>query len=438
MEPLRQPTVADLTALVEGLADLPTAVGDDRELVGLIGALEQVKHACSAAQARATVALRTLRDEAASTPAQRRDAHRSVVSEVALARHESPHRAGMLVGLASALTNELPHTMAALTAGQISEWRATLVCRETACISRDDRLAVDAEISGRLATLSDREIAATARNAAYARDPHSVVARAARAQADRRVTIRPAPDCMATVSALLPVAQGVAVYAALVREADSVRATGDSRGRGQVMADTLVARVTGQAVADQVPVEVQLVITDEALLGESDTPARIGGFGPIPAGVARAILVRNGAGDTETAQWIRRLYARPEDGRLVAMESTRRLFPAGLRRYIAARDAGTCRTPWCGAPIGHIDHIVAVQAGGPTTAANGQGLCVHCNQAKQAPGWRAAPGPDGAVTITTPTGHRYASLPPPLPREHPVIEAAARAADNGREQPLVA
>ena len=48
---------------------------------------------------------------------------------------------------------------------------------------------------------------------------------------------------MTYVTALLPVAQGVGVYAALKRAADT---TFDDRSRGQVMADTLVERVTGR------------------------------------------------------------------------------------------------------------------------------------------------------------------------------------------------
>jgi len=71
---------------------------------------------------------------------------------------------------------------------------------------------------------------------------------------ERRVSLRPAPDAMTRLTALLPVAQGVAGYAALSRHADTNIATGDARGRGQVMADTLVERVTGQSTAEQVPV----------------------------------------------------------------------------------------------------------------------------------------------------------------------------------------
>ena len=77
---------------------------------------------------------------------------------------------------------------------------------------------------------------------------------------------------------------------------------------------------------------------------------------------------------------------------------------------MAVRDQ-TCRTPWCDAPIRHCDHVIAVEAGGATSAGNGQGLCEECNYAKQAPGWtaRPRPGPRHTIETTTPTGHRYLS-----------------------------
>ena len=104
------------------------------------------------------------------------------------------------------------------------------------------------------------------------------------------------------------------------------------------------------------------------------------------------------------------------------MDSERRLFDGGLRRSLLARD-GTCRTPWCDAPVRHVDHVVDHAFGGPTNAENGQGLCVRCNHAKQAAGWRAeADGGRGGphrwrphtVVTTTPTGHRYPSTAPPV------------------------
>jgi hypothetical protein len=68
---------------------------------------------------------------------------------------------------------------------------------------------------------------------------------------------------MTWLGARLPAQQGVAAYSALRRAADTARAAGDERGRGQVMADRLVERLTGQATADAVPREIHLVMTGQ-------------------------------------------------------------------------------------------------------------------------------------------------------------------------------
>ena len=57
-----------------------------------------------------------------------------------------------------------------------------------------------------------------------------------------------------------------------------------TRSRGQVMADTLTERITGQARAEDVNVEVQVVVPLEALVDpDSPLPAEIPGHGPVPA-----------------------------------------------------------------------------------------------------------------------------------------------------------
>lgn len=115
---------------------------------------------------------------------------------------------------------------------------------------------------------------------------------------------------------------------------------------------------------------------------------------------------------------LRRLYLEPATGELVAMDSKARYFPPALARLIRTRDQ-TCRTPWCDAPIRHIDHIRPHAEEGPTSYANGQGLCEACNHAKEAPGWKArttdVPGQRHTVRTITPTGHSYRSVAPPLP-----------------------
>jgi hypothetical protein len=391
-------------------------------LIEQIAALERVKSAAAAGQARAAATLDELRraDEAAAgVPG--RDRGRGVASEVALARRDSPARGGRHLGFAKALVYEMPHTMAALERGVLSEWRATLIVRESACLAVEDRRLLDAELCADTSTLDgkgDARIAAAAKEIAYRLNAQAVVDRVAKAEADRTVTIRPAPDTMTYVTALLPVAQGVGVYAALKRAADT---TFDDRSRGQVMADTLVERVTGRPAEQPEPVAVNLVLSDETLLGGDNSPAVIAGYGPIPAAVARG-LVDAAITDERSQATLRRLYRHPRAGSLVAMESRSRCFPTGLARFIGLRDQ-TCRTPYCDAPIRHLDHSQPHNRGGPTSAPNGLGLCERCNYAKESPGWRVIAGDkNGTHTaqFITPTGARYESTAPPLPGPTPI------------------
>jgi hypothetical protein len=331
----------------------------------------------------------------------------------------------------------MPYLLALLERGVLSERRATLVVGECAALSMEQRSRVDAELSHSvgeaLGRLSERELTSRVRAITYRLDAQAVVDRAAYAERERRVTLRPAPDTMCWLTALLPATQGVGVLAALTRAADSARVAGDARGKGQVMADTLVERVTGQTVADAVPVEVQLVITDRALLSGDGTPACLTGYGTVPAEWARALLAPTATGTPTSVKgagpdlaaaaqvWLRRLYTNPTDGTLVAMDSQRRVFNGALRRFLLARDGGICRTPGCGAPIRHLDHVSAHARGGPTRAANGQGLCVRCNLVKELLGWQARVVTPHTVEITTPTGHRYSGSAPPLVHEDPNI-----------------
>jgi hypothetical protein len=398
---------------------------DEAVLIEQIAELERVKSAAAAGQARAAAALDEKRraDEAAAGVPKARQG-RGVASEVALARRDSPARGNRHLGFAKALVHEMPHTLAALECGALSEWRATPIVRESACLDVEDRRALDAELCtdvGNLDGMGDARVAAAAKEIAYRLDARAVVDRAAKAEADRTVTIRPAPDTMTYVTALLPVAQGVGVYASLKRAADT---TFDDRSRGQVMADTLVERVTGRPAEQPEPVAVNLVMSDQTLLGGEDSAALVDGYGPIPAAVARR-LVDVAVADKRSTATLRRLYRHPKSGALVAMESRSRFFPKSLAEFIGLRDQ-TCRTPYCDAPIRHRDHARPRNRGGPTHVVNGLGMCERCNYIKESPGWRvAAHDEDGVHTaqFVTPTGSRYWSTAPPIPGP-PVIEVS--------------
>lgn len=463
---------AEITAFMARLAvDSPARV--DGERVERIGALEGLKAAAAAAQAHDLVAFADSQvQDQAGRGVRARDRGRGIASQVGLACRQSPHRGARMLGTARALLSDLPHTLAALAAGETTEYRATLVAGECAVLEPGQRRLVDAEIGPRLGELGDRQVQAQARAWVCRLDPAAAVKRASKAHSERRVTIRPAPDTMTYLTGLLPVREGVSVFAALDAAAKEAAAAGDPRSRGQVMADTLVERVTGAGTARS-PIEIQLIMTDQALFAGGSEPAQVPGYGPIPAEVARRWILSvldvdgtedtadtahnsnaddngntEGAGHDETdgatrqrwhargRAWLRRLYTSPDRRHLVAMDSHRRAFPALLRRLIEYRDQ-VCATPYCGAPIRHIDHTEPVHGGGATTYTNGRGTCVRCNLAKEAPGWSAivtdsttvsrdasaddvhgkTVGAERVVTLTTPTGHTYASRPPPAHRD---------------------
>ncbi|WP_193611535.1 HNH endonuclease [Nocardioides lijunqiniae] len=391
---------------------------DDAERVDLLRELEDLKCAASAAQTVTAVELeasqRAAQIEAGVRPSR---VGEGIAAQIGLARRESPHQAARLLGLGKVLTREMPHTLRLMQQGRLSEWRATILARETACLSLEHRAEVDARLcaSGDAATMSDQGLTRAARKLACELDPAAVAERARRAETERHVSLRPAPDTMCWIRVLLPVKQAVWVYAVLLTIAKTARAQGDPRSQGELMADTLVERVTGESTEAAPKVEVKLVMSDTSFFGTSQDAAHVEGYGPVPAPWARA-FVKDAA--TQARLWVRRLYVLPSTGELIAMDSRARCAPAGLADFVATRDLGLCRTPWCGAPIRESDHVEAYEHGGPTASYNLQGLCRRCNLVKQALGWRAAQVFSlwrHTVETITPTGHRYRSRAPAPP-----------------------
>ena len=478
-------SAADIAAFVDRLADSDVG-GADAANIDEIAQLERLKSACSARQARVTHRFATSQLQAAATTKRDPDeVRRSIASQVALARKDSPVRGNRHVGFARAMVEEMPHTFQALQDGEISEWRATLVVRETACLTVEHRGVVDAELAGRLGELGDKQTAGAAARIGQRLDPQAWVKRYRKAVSERRVSIRPAPDLMTYVTAFLPMAQGVAVHAALTRHANCAKASGDERGRGQIMADEFVARVTQTATSATGPdgtrgesadtadpdsagrampigrpprmtsrverpslldsstvpadpdhaetctttdtsgtdtgsedasdakattpapegfppgtnIDIQLIMTDRSLFDGDNEPAHLTGYGPIPAPLARRLL--RDAGPTIKA-WVKRLYTDPETKHLITGDSRSRFFTHSLRQFLIARDQ-ICRTPYCDAPIRHIDHIDSRNNGGATDLTNGQGKCERCNYVKES---KAGTAPPTRTTTPSPSPPR--------------------------------
>jgi hypothetical protein len=417
------PLTGSLNEMLAGLADgvaecadledageVPDAVRIDR-----IARLEKLKAAAAALQAAESV--RFAQSQASAQLAA--DVHpdkigRGIADQLGLACRVSGFEAARRLGVARALWFDLPETYRLLVGGEISEYVASLVVAETRHLDAGARRDVDVKvIAAGIERMGPRSAAACARKHAYEADPQRYVQRGRTERKNRRVTLRPAPDTMSMLSGYLPAEQGVACLKSLREQTDALKAAGDPRCRDQIMADTLVERITGQASAPDVSAEVQIIMPLETLLNANDqTAADVEGYGPLPADIARDIVA-----SSKGRLWWRRLYAAPVGGPIVGADPYRRRFDGFLRKLIMLRDRW-CRDPFCDAPIRHIDHIQRYSDAGLTIYLNGRGACERGNYVREMPGWKleaVSSGLDGqphTIKITTPTGHTYASRAP--------------------------
>jgi hypothetical protein len=403
---------ADILVLRELVAALE-ADPDPACLIDQIDALERLKCAASATQARLTQHLATLRPSSHA---------RSVSGEIGLARQESPHAARNLLTLATALPG-MTRTADALAAGDLSEHRAQIIVNECEELEPADRELVDEAVPHMFLGLGDRRLREAVRELVLQLDDTVAARRHERAVARRRVTVRSIGDGMSILSAVLPSVRVPGILDSLEGEATRVKsaAPDDERSQAQRVLDVLAARLSGVPEGTPLPVATKVVVNVEQLTGAQGGAAVVG-IGPIPEQEAFELILEGADHQLSTVQ---RLFVAPESGALVATERKGRFHPKELAEVIRMRDHQICRTPWCNAPVRHIDHSQPAARGGPTSASNGAGLCVTCNLAKEAVGWNHLASADDSgrhcVEVITPTGHRYRSREPgfPVPRVIP-------------------
>ena len=412
---------AKVQEFVTFLDSLPAA-GSEAENIDRIHNVEVAKRALSAVQAKAThrfVEQRQAQETSRRVPASMQI--KGVEAEVGLARGESPFVGAGLTHTATALCTVLPNTLQALATGQVSEYHARVVAEQTNHLSDAHRREIDAAIMHRLGRASSSQLRTLIQGHAYRLDRAAADQRAGdNARRRRRICMDPAGEGMVYLTAELPTHQGVAVMDALTKTANQRLAAarntddsdGETRGRDQVMVDAFVELLTGQTTATGVTAEVVVIMHDSTLFGDDDLPGWVLGQGPLPAG-----MVKDWLAAPEAAKFFRRMYTRPTDGQLVALESVRRRFPGVLSKMLKIRD-DTCATPWCNSPVEDIDHRQPWAQGGKTTWANGLGLCKRCNQRKQNRGWSYT-GTTDHLTVTTPTGHHYS-----VPTRPPITQIA--------------
>ncbi|WTK88684.1 HNH endonuclease [Kribbella sp. NBC_01510] len=151
---------------------------------------------------------------------------------------------------------------------------------------------------------------------------------------------------------------------------------------------------------------IEVVVPASTLLGLDDDPAELTGYGPITADMARRIAA--------DGTW-RRLLTDPVNGAVLEAATTRHDPSTSVTETLLARHP-VCAWPGCNRTSRDCDrdHLTPFARNGTTSLTGLAPYCEYHHVIKDTPawGWSTISHPDGSITLTTPTGHRYTTVPP--------------------------
>ncbi|MCU1675837.1 MAG: hypothetical protein JWM93_595 [Frankiales bacterium] len=338
-------------------------------------------------------------DVAGEEPASSADYGRE---EAALAMRLSPRGATSRVAEARQRTGRLSSVGRAL--GQAVLTRAQAYDLTTGVLLLDDRQADEVcRLVLPLALRKSRAEFRTAISKAVLRvDADGSATRHEQSQRDRTVRMYPLPDGMADLCARLTAVEAQTVYDALHTTAVRHRRPGDRIDNARAdalvgwadnaLADPALHRTSGRRH------DVRVTITFDALLGLTNDPAFLDGYGPIHPMIARAMA----PGST-----LRRMVTDALSGELLDLGRTTYRAPQALADFIDARDT-TCSVVGCGqlARRCDLDHLREWQHGGTTGPDNLHPLCERHHVMRHTCGWEFI-DVDGELMLRTPLGRTY-------------------------------
>ena len=420
----REDSVATLLAAAPGIKTLSELIAiDPQELspaarIDYLAALERQSSWLQAAMQRAIVAVAGISEGKSDGPFTGVDeAEREDVSS---ALRLSAGTAQMRIDVARTLVNHLPNTCSALATGELSAAHATVIARETATAIRDGLsefaiFSIEEKAIAHAEFHTPSQVALQVRNAIAKFAPATFEEVVEKARDSRRVSCYNDVDGMSTVVAILPAedAQTVmkAIEAFIVKRSSEFKVSNDSpvtdtRNADMKRADALTS-LAGFALAassedvalHRRPITVNVTIDLPTLLGLSENPGQLAGYGAIPASVARALA--------SDGKW-KRFITDPQTGALLDYGRETYQPPQALIDFLIARDR-TCRFPGCrrSAALSDLDHAQSWEEGGTTSLDNLGALCRRHHLLKTHGGWAIESRADGSCTWTSPLGKIY-------------------------------
>ncbi|MET3769342.1 hypothetical protein ABIB15_002038 [Marisediminicola sp. UYEF4] len=366
-----------------------------------------------------------------SRAGSRQLALRSLRAELGAALRIPERTIDAFLGVSHILVHELPATLEALRSGTISFGHARVMVDFASGLPGEARAVLEGQALPHAARLTVAKFKQKARILTELLDPESITQRHARAREDREVRLDPQQDGLALLSQLLPAPEAIAIFNRLTDAATALQGPTEVRTLAQLRADifsevmldgTNTVSSAGTSNADDRPLDTvarrtrrtrrarraatrrnravrvaltragwsgirgggslrdryfqtrpRLSVTVPALvlLGLSEEPGSLDGYGPIDANTARLLA----AG----APSMIRLLTHPETGAILSIGRDRYRVPADLRAFLRVRDE-TCRFPGCSrqAELCDIDHTLQWQHQHPTAHYNLAHLCRLC------------------------------------------------------------
>ncbi|MFJ6377361.1 DUF222 domain-containing protein [Pseudarthrobacter oxydans] len=354
----------------------------------------------------------------------------AVAAEIGCVLALGPRAASTFLSASHALTTTLPLTLAALQAGTISWQHARVMADEAATLDAAGAAALEAHFldpdtprpaaAATIGEMPAHRFKAKARTWRERHHPESLEKRHAKGVADRRVEYRPDQDGMAWLSACLPADQAMAGWNRLNALSRAAQGPTEPRTLTQLSADHFVQAIltsgtnassgdgagigTDLTPSSRIRAQVLVTVPVVSLMGVTDEPAMLDGFGPIPASMARD-LVANGADS------FHRVLVDPRDGAPLEIGRSSYRVTKAMRNWLRLRD-GQCPFPGCSNPSldNEADHLLAWHHGGTTGISNLGQPCPKHHRLRHTSGWTPTPAtknqPPG---WTSPTGRHYTS-----------------------------
>lgn len=353
---------------------------------------------------------------------------RTFVTEVATRLHLPEPSADRLIAESHTLVHELPATLDALSLGTISYRHAVVIIDQAGTLPEKARAAFEEALLDDAARLPVTQFRRRAVKARELMHPESIKDRTRAAVTERRFAFEADQDGMGWLHHYLPVAQALAAFNRVTDLAESLQGADEPRTLAQLRADVVAdllldGEPTNETTSDEgtrsvgtedggrgkrkqrgIRPTVVVTVPVMTLLGQSEEPGSLDGYGPIDPDTARRLAAK--------APSFIRLLTHPETGAVLSLGKTRYKIPKDLRTWLEIRDK-ICRFPGCGKRASHtdIDHTTDWVTGGRTDAANLGCLCKAHHRLKHNTVWSVHQRGGGVLEWRSPTGQPHITTP---------------------------